>query len=136
MDNKLLQLYDYEKSRKSARFVDPVYYENARIFLHDENIYRMEFVSSLMWMTWFSTTFLVNFLFLLSPSWYPLLFLFLLQSFAAPSLSIQLMDNLNEKPEVFAVCIDPNFGAYLHSEYLIASPIRKEPHDIFLSRWV
>ncbi|KAF8031803.1 hypothetical protein BT93_D0882 [Corymbia citriodora subsp. variegata] len=98
MDNKLLQLYDYEKSRKSARFVDPVYYENARIFLHDENIYRMEF------------------------------------SFAAPSLSIQLMDNPNEKPEVFAVCIEPNFAAYLHNDFLIASPIRKEPHDIFLSR--
>ncbi|XP_030553614.2 paired amphipathic helix protein Sin3-like 2 isoform X1 [Rhodamnia argentea] len=98
MDNKLLQLFDYEKSRKSARFVDPVYYENARIFLHDENIYRIEF------------------------------------SFAAPSLSIQLMDNPNEKPEVFAVCIDPNFAAYLHNDYLIASPIRKEPHDIFLSR--
>ena len=48
MDNKLLQLYEYEKSRKSARFVDSVYYENARIFLHDENIYRMEFVSSLL----------------------------------------------------------------------------------------
>ncbi|XWS63595.1 hypothetical protein CRYUN_Cryun06bG0114100 [Craigia yunnanensis] len=42
MDNKLLQLYAYEKSRKSGRFVDVVYHENARVLLHDENIYRIE----------------------------------------------------------------------------------------------
>ncbi|KAL4362985.1 hypothetical protein GQ457_04G006650 [Hibiscus cannabinus] len=41
MDNKLLQLYAYEKSRKSRRF-DVVYHENARVLLHDENIYRIE----------------------------------------------------------------------------------------------
>lgn len=42
MDNKLLQLYAYEKSRKPGRFVDAVYHENARVLLHDENIYRIE----------------------------------------------------------------------------------------------
>ncbi|KAG8654028.1 paired amphipathic helix protein Sin3-like 4 isoform X4 [Manihot esculenta] len=42
MDNKLLQLYAYEKSRKPGRFVDVVYHENARVLLHDENIYRIE----------------------------------------------------------------------------------------------
>ncbi|XVE84974.1 hypothetical protein DITRI_Ditri17bG0054700 [Diplodiscus trichospermus] len=42
MDNKLLQLYAYEKSRKSERFFDVVYHENARVLLHDENIYRIE----------------------------------------------------------------------------------------------
>ncbi|XVF02345.1 hypothetical protein REPUB_Repub04eG0167600 [Reevesia pubescens] len=42
MDNKLLQLYAYEKSRKSGRFIDVVYHENARVLLHDENIYRVE----------------------------------------------------------------------------------------------
>ncbi|XWS68918.1 hypothetical protein CRYUN_Cryun04dG0134600 [Craigia yunnanensis] len=42
MDNKLLQLYAYEKSRKSGRFIDVVYHENARVLLHDENIYRIE----------------------------------------------------------------------------------------------
>ncbi|KAK2994387.1 hypothetical protein RJ640_029502, partial [Escallonia rubra] len=42
MDNKLLQLYAYEKSRKHGRFVDVVYHENARVLLHDENIYRIE----------------------------------------------------------------------------------------------
>lgn len=45
MDNKLLQLYTYEKSRKPGRFVDVVYHENARVLLHDENIYRIECVS-------------------------------------------------------------------------------------------
>ncbi|XP_062111773.1 paired amphipathic helix protein Sin3-like 4 isoform X2 [Humulus lupulus] len=42
MDNKLLQLHAYEKSRKPGRFVDIVYHENARVLLHDENIYRIE----------------------------------------------------------------------------------------------
>lgn len=42
MDNKLLQLYAYEKSRKPGRFVDIVYHENARVLLHEENIYRIE----------------------------------------------------------------------------------------------
>ncbi|KAH1239232.1 Paired amphipathic helix protein Sin3-like 3 [Glycine max] len=42
MDNKLLQLYTYENSRKPGRFVDLVYHENARVLLHDENIYRIE----------------------------------------------------------------------------------------------
>ncbi|KAE8722648.1 pyruvate dehydrogenase E1 component subunit alpha [Hibiscus syriacus] len=41
MDNKLLQLYVYEKSRKSGRF-DVVYHENACVLLHDENIYHIE----------------------------------------------------------------------------------------------
>uniref|UniRef100_A0A803PD15 Histone deacetylase interacting domain-containing protein n=1 Tax=Cannabis sativa TaxID=3483 RepID=A0A803PD15_CANSA len=45
MDNKLLQLYAYEKSRKPGRFVDIVYHENARVLLHDENIYRIECLS-------------------------------------------------------------------------------------------
>ena len=44
MDNKLLQLYAYEKSRKPGRFVDIVYHENARVILHEENIYRIEYV--------------------------------------------------------------------------------------------
>ncbi|XP_010692047.2 paired amphipathic helix protein Sin3-like 2 isoform X2 [Beta vulgaris subsp. vulgaris] len=46
MDNKLLQLYDYEKSRKPGKFTDSVYHENARVLLHEDNIYRFEFSSS------------------------------------------------------------------------------------------
>ncbi|XP_078431009.1 paired amphipathic helix protein Sin3-like 4 isoform X2 [Wolffia australiana] len=41
-DSKLLQLYSYERSRRPGQFVDLVYYENARILLHDESIYRFE----------------------------------------------------------------------------------------------
>ena len=48
MDNKLLQLYAYEKSRKTGGFIDAVYHENARVLLHDENIYRIERVCFLM----------------------------------------------------------------------------------------
>lgn len=44
MDNKVLQLYAYEKSRRPERFIDLVYHENARVVLHDENIYRFECV--------------------------------------------------------------------------------------------
>lgn len=47
IDNKLLQLYDYEKSRKPGKLIDSVYYENARVILHEENIYRLECVSPL-----------------------------------------------------------------------------------------
>lgn len=53
MDSKLLQLYAYEKSRKPEKFVDIVYHENARVLLHDENIYRVEFVS--FYFAFFST---------------------------------------------------------------------------------
>ncbi|XP_071692750.1 paired amphipathic helix protein Sin3-like 2 [Rutidosis leptorrhynchoides] len=46
MDNKLLQLYVYEKDRKLEKFVDYVYYENSHALLHDENIYRFQFSRS------------------------------------------------------------------------------------------
>ncbi|KAF8118052.1 hypothetical protein N665_0006s0053 [Sinapis alba] len=82
MDNKLLQLYEYEKSRKPGRVIDSVYYENARILLHEENIYRLECSSS------------------------------------PPRLSIQLMDNIIEKPEACAVSMDPTFASYLQKEFL------------------
>ncbi|KAL1187808.1 Paired amphipathic helix protein Sin3-like 4 [Cardamine amara subsp. amara] len=42
MDNRLQQLYAYEKSRKPEKFLDAVYYENARVLLPDEDIYRIE----------------------------------------------------------------------------------------------
>ncbi|KAF9666412.1 hypothetical protein SADUNF_Sadunf16G0226700 [Salix dunnii] len=46
MASKLLQLYEYEISRKSDNFNDLVYYDNMRFFLHEENIYRLEFSSA------------------------------------------------------------------------------------------
>ncbi|XP_010471006.1 PREDICTED: paired amphipathic helix protein Sin3-like 4 [Camelina sativa] len=42
MDNRLQQLYAYEKSRKPEKFLDAVYYENTRVLLPDEDIYRIE----------------------------------------------------------------------------------------------
>lgn len=47
MDIKLYQLYIYERSRKVEKFDDSVYFENARVLLHEENIYRFECVSTL-----------------------------------------------------------------------------------------
>lgn len=97
MDNKLLQLYESEKSRKPG-MGDTVYYENARVVLHEENIYRLEYTS-------------------------------------APSrLSIQLMHNVSEKPEAFAVSMDPNFSDYLKNDLLSVIPGKKEPHGIALKR--
>ncbi|CAL1392009.1 unnamed protein product [Linum trigynum] len=46
MDGKLLQLYEYERTRKAGKSIESVYYDNARYFLHEDNIYRMEFTSS------------------------------------------------------------------------------------------
>lgn len=96
MDNKLLQLYSYEKSRKRGRFVDVIYHENARFLLQDENIYRIECLTA--------------------------------------HLSIQLMDNGHDKPEVTPVSMDPNFAAYLHNDFLSIVPDKKEKFGIFLKR--
>uniref|UniRef100_A0A1J3CP36 Paired amphipathic helix protein Sin3-like 1 n=1 Tax=Noccaea caerulescens TaxID=107243 RepID=A0A1J3CP36_NOCCA len=99
MDNKLLQLYEYENSRKPGRVIDSVYYDNTRILLHEEHIYRLEFSSS--------------------PS----------------RLSIQLMDNIIEKPEAYAVSMDPTFASYLQTEFLSTSSGKKDDgHDIVLQR--
>lgn len=98
MDNKLLQLHTYERTRKPGRFLDVVYHENARVLLHDENIYRIECSS-------FPTR-----------------------------LSIQLMDYGHDKPEVTAVSMDPNFAAYLTSDFLSVVPEKKEKPRIFLRR--
>ncbi|XP_071711389.1 paired amphipathic helix protein Sin3-like 2 [Rutidosis leptorrhynchoides] len=90
MDNKLLQLYEYERSRKPEKFFDSVYYENAHVLLHDENIYRFECTSG--------------------PS----------------RLTIQLMDDGIEKPEVVAVSVDPHFAAYLHKDFLSVANAKKQ----------
>ncbi|CAL1413731.1 unnamed protein product [Linum trigynum] len=98
MDNKLLQLYAYEESRKAGRFVDIVYHENTRVLLHDENIYRVQCSSG------------------------------------PTRLSIQLMDFVHDKPEVTAVSMDPNFAAYLQSDFLSVVSEKKEKPGIFLKR--
>ncbi|GAV73182.1 PAH domain-containing protein/Sin3_corepress domain-containing protein [Cephalotus follicularis] len=98
MDNKLLQLYEYEKSRGHMKLADSVYHENARVLLHEDNIYRLEFSATLS------------------------------------HVSVQLMDNVTEKPEVFAVSMEPIFSAYLHNDFLSVFPGKKEPRGIALQR--
>lgn len=58
-----------------------------------------------------------------------------LQSSSPPRLSIQLMDNVIEKPEAFAVSMDPSFAAYLHNDFLSAFNGKKETHGIALQRY-
>ncbi|KAK4477405.1 hypothetical protein RD792_016626, partial [Penstemon davidsonii] len=92
VDCKLLQLYEYEKSRSPEKFVDSVYYDNVHVLLHEENT-------------------------------------------SSPTrLSIQLMDDGNEKSEVVAVSVDPNFANYLHNDYLSVVHGKKESSAIFLKR--
>ncbi|EOA22967.1 hypothetical protein CARUB_v10003707mg [Capsella rubella] len=98
MDNKLLQLYEYENSRKHGSVVDSVYYENARILLHEDTIYRLECSSS------------------------------------PPCLSIQLMEKITEKPEAYAVSMDPTFASYLQNEFLSYASGKKVLQDIVLQR--
>ncbi|CAH9088055.1 unnamed protein product [Cuscuta epithymum] len=98
MDNKLIQLYEYERSRKPDNFVDVVYYENSHVLLHEENIYRVESTS------------------------------------CPPGISIQLMDDENERSDVMAVSVDPNFASYLHSEYLSVEHPKKESLAVILKR--
>ncbi|XP_047310772.1 paired amphipathic helix protein Sin3-like 2 [Impatiens glandulifera] len=41
-DDQLLQLHEYEKSRKQSHSADSVYYDNVSVMLKNENIYRLE----------------------------------------------------------------------------------------------
>lgn len=57
---------------------------------------------------------------------------------SSPSrLSIQLMDNVVEKPEPYAaVSMDPMFASYLQTEFLSTSSGKKEEgHNIVLRRY-
>ncbi|KAJ0818044.1 putative transcription regulator Others family [Helianthus annuus] len=90
VDNKLLQLYEYESLRTPDKFVDAVYYENAHHLLHEENIFRFQCSSG------------------------------------SSCLTIQLMDDLNEKAEAVAVSVDPKFAAYLHNDFLSVVSGKKE----------
>ncbi|KAL1539386.1 paired amphipathic helix protein Sin3-like 3 isoform X1 [Salvia divinorum] len=46
MENKLIQLYSYERSRSPKKFSDDIYHENARFLLPEDNLYRIECVPS------------------------------------------------------------------------------------------
>ena len=62
------------------------------------------------------------------------LLLYLLQSSSPYHLSIQLMDEGNDKADVVAVSVDPNFAAYLHNDFLPVVSSKKERTGIFLQR--
>lgn len=45
------------------------------------------------------------------------------------------MDDGNEKSEVVAVSVDPNFATYLHNDYLSVNHGKKESSVIMLKRY-
>ncbi|KAK4481866.1 hypothetical protein RD792_012777 [Penstemon davidsonii] len=98
VDNRLLQLYAYERSRNPEKFADAVYHENARFLVPEDNLYRIECLH------------------------------------CPTRLTIQLMKNELDKPEVTAVSVDPNFTAYLNNELLSVVPERRGKSGIFLKR--
>lgn len=60
-----------------------------------------------------------------------------MQSSSPSRLSIQLMDNIVEKPEPYAVSMDPMFASYLQTEFLSTSREKKEEgHNILLRRYL
>lgn len=61
--------------------------------------------------------------------------LHLLQSSTPTRLSIQLMENGHDKPEVTAVSMDPSFAAYLYNDFLSVLSKKGKP-GIFLERYV
>ncbi|KAJ0256288.1 Histone deacetylase interacting domain-containing protein [Hirschfeldia incana] len=99
MDSKLQQLYSYEKSRKPEKYMDAVYYENARVLLPDEDVYRIECKLS-----------------------------------APTKLSIQLLDNGHDKPDVTSISMDPTFAAYLQNKFLSSQANVKAKPQIYLNR--
>ncbi|CAF2193558.1 unnamed protein product [Brassica rapa] len=99
MDNKLHQLYLYEKSRKPEKYLDAVYYDNARVLLPDEDIYRIECELS-------------------TPT----------------KLSMMLLNNGHDKPDVTSISMDQTFASYLHNKFLSSQPNVKENPRIYLNR--
>lgn len=57
-----------------------------------------------------------------------------LQSSAPLHVSIQLMDYGNEKPEVTAISMDPNFASYMNNDFLSLVRGTKKP-EIALTRY-
>ena len=127
MDNKLHQLYLYEKSRKPEKYLDAVYYDNARVLLPDEDIYRIECVriitSTVLKQSWLMIQELHSLCFLL------------LQELSTPTkLSIQLLNYGHDKPDVTSISMDQTFAAYLHNKFLSSQPNVKENPRIYLNR--
>lgn len=66
VDNRLLQLYAYERSRGSEKFADVVYHENARFVVPEDNLYRIECVSSCCFLIVFSGSYMTSIMQLIS----------------------------------------------------------------------
>ena len=98
--------------------------------LHDENIYRMECVRTLIQSPHYFSP-LRNLLLFIDPE-------NLFQSSSPPRLSIQLMDNIMEKPEAYAVSMEPTFASYLQKEFLSNSSSGRKTalQPIVLQRYV
>lgn len=63
------------------------------------------------------------------------LYIIHMQSSSPSRLLIQLMDNVVEKPEPYAVSMEPMFASYLQTEFLSTSSGKKdEGHNIVLRR--
>lgn len=45
------------------------------------------------------------------------------------------MDDANEKSEVIAVSVDPNFSSYLHKDYLSVAQGKKLSSAVMLKRY-
>lgn len=56
-----------------------------------------------------------------------------MQSSAQTRLSIQLMNNGNDQPEVTAVTVEPGFANYLQNDFLSLVPDEERP-GLFLKR--
>lgn len=127
MENKLIQLYSYERSRSPAKFSDAIYHENARFILPEDNLYRIECVGLLNRPRFIYTGTSVQIAI-------PLYYEFQLQVPSPTCLTVQLVKNEQDKPEETAIYMDPAFAAYLNDELLSVPPERKGKHKIFLRR--
>ncbi|KAL0853783.1 hypothetical protein Bca101_058935 [Brassica carinata] len=114
-DTRLLQLQTYEKYRKPVRFFEIVYHENARALLHDQNIYRIEYVCSILDILQRNLVYMVSHA---NVS---------LQSSARTRLAIQLMNSGNDQPEVTGVAMEPGFASYLQTDFLSLVPDEEKP---------
>lgn len=131
MDNKLLQLYAYERSRKPETIFDAVYYDNARVLFPDENIYRIECVSFCSILD----KLLIFLCHCTADQAFGLQNFMCVQKLSSPAkLSIQLMCIGLDKPDVTSVSIDPTFAAYLHNDFLSIQSNARENRRIYLNR--
>lgn len=148
--NKLLTLYAYEKSRAPGVMNDTIYYANACVLLHEENIYRFERVSGFVlvlvpYRQCVNSEQAVRSRFSHSSqkcldeaqlvSSLSVVCISCLQKSNPLRLDIQLMDGGADKIEVPPSALEYNFSQYLN-EFLLTGPDTKDRHHVFLARCV